>query len=175
MFWRSQFVEYYRRVMDVGLPILAVNLNDLTKDPGKKVAEICRAVGMPYFDDKEKFWEKEHHHLGGSFGVRKQVEAGRSFILARTIFPPDFERHVSDLRKQIAADVEVQRIIEVLRRVDVSVMARSGAVEQKFTRGRPYPLWYYWQRAKRIGFRYLPGKHDFVKAKTVATIPMEQQ
>jgi len=174
MFWRAQFVPYYRRVLAVGLPLLTVNFNDLTQSPQSKVVEVCAAIGMPYFPGKERFWEKEHHHLFGSLGIRRQVEAGDSIIQAEKRFPPEFAQRLDDLRPRIAADTEVQGLINILRRADVSYFA-DGSSPQQFTRKPPYPLWYYKQRARRLWNRYFPRPHDLGKREKAATIPLQQE
>jgi hypothetical protein len=175
MFWRSQFVTYYRRVLAVDLPLLAVNFSDLTQSPQTKVAEVCAAVGMPYFPGKERFWEKEHHHLFGSLGIRRQVEAGDSFIQATKSFPPEFAQQLDDLRQRIATDREVQALMAVLHQADVSRLALNGSWPQQFTRKPPYPLWYYKQRAKRLWHSYFPRQHHLAKREKVATIPRQQE
>jgi hypothetical protein len=175
MFWRSQFVKYYKRVIEVGLPVLAVNYNDLTRNPRVKVAEICAALGMPYFEGKERFWEKEHHHLFGSLGVRRQVEAGNSIIKSKDKYPPDFEIYVDFLQKRIAADSRVQHIVEFLRQADVSLISSEGSYTQQFLPHKPYPPWYYIQRAKQLFRKHFPKKTDPTKHEQVATIPLKQR
>ncbi len=174
MFWRSQFVKYYSRVIQVGLPVLAVNYNDLVRNPQQKVMEICTTLGMPYFEGKERFWEKQSHHLFGSLGVRRQVEHGNSVIKPKDDFPPDFEAHVDFLKNQIAADSEVQSIIKFLHRADISSITSKDSYDQKFLPRRPYPIWYYKQRAKRFFHKRFPKKFNPEGREDVATIPLRK-
>lgn len=171
LFWRSEFVKYYKRILQIGLPLLAVNFNELTRAPEAKVAEVCAAIGMLYYPGKERFWENEQHHLFGSFGVRRQVEAGESTILKKRQYPPQFAEQVSELRKQIAADKEVQHLLAILRQADVAHVSQQGQTVQSFAVRRLYPAWYYAQRGKRLLHRYFPRDIDFTKKEEVATIP----
>ncbi|RPI34544.1 MAG: hypothetical protein EHM70_02545 [Chloroflexota bacterium] len=173
--WRAHFVKYFRRVQEAGLPILAVNYNELARAPQQKIAEICAAIDMPYFAGKERFWEKEQHHLFGSFGVRKQVQIGDSFIQPDKAFPPEFEEQLKDLREQIAKDAEVQEIVTTLRGVDVSVVERGVGARQKFQPPIPYPAWYYWHQFKRLWRQRFPRNSDLTKSKKVATIPISEE
>ncbi len=159
-YWRSEFVNYYSKVFEIGLHFVAVNYNDLVNKPQYTVGKICATVGMPYFEGKERFWEKEHHHLFGSGEIRRQVEAGNSTINAITTFPQEFETHIDFLQKQVAADSRVQQILGVLRRADVSLIAGNSKGNKQFLPKKPYPLWYYRKRAIRLFRRYFPEKFD---------------
>jgi len=148
MLWRAEFVKYYRRLEQCGLPVIAVNYNELVREPKKKLADLCRVLGMEYFDGKERFWEKESHHLFSSFGVRQQLEAKDSQIREVEEVPSEFLDHAEFVRRTIATDGEVKRLIEFLRRHDVSVYNGPRA-QQRFVPRQPFPPWYYWHRAKR--------------------------
>lgn len=150
MFWRGLFVKYYDRVVRVGLPILAVNFGDVMRDPSTKLAELCSAVGMPYFDGKERFWEKQHHLLFANDGVRRQLGGGQSSLQSSITFSPEFESHVARIRDEIARDQQVQDLVARLQQADVS---HASAAPQSFSAPRPYPLWYRAHQAKQIVHR----------------------
>lgn len=154
--WRSEFVTYHHRLFGIKLPFFAVNYNQLVGDPQRLLAKTCAAIGMDYFEGKERFWEKEHHHLFGSSGTRKQVIAGTSTIRRRKDFPPAFERNIPYLRQQIAADADVQEILAVLKQSDVTQIGSDGHSSHRFLPKRPYPSWYYLRRALMLVQRYFP-------------------
>ncbi len=52
---------------------------------------------MPYFEGKERFWEKEHHYLFGSHTVYQQTARQDSEIKAARVFPPEFQAHQDTL------------------------------------------------------------------------------
>jgi hypothetical protein len=161
--WRKEFVSYYSRIFGLGLPILAVNFGDLVKDPAATLASICAAVGMPYYEGKERFWEKEHHYLFGSGGVRKQVEAGSSTIRARQQYPDEFEAQIASLKERIAADDTVQGILQKLQQADISLHTAGSDDHPPSPLKKPYPLWYYRKRAVRALRRYFPESYEDVE------------
>jgi hypothetical protein len=152
--WRRQFVGYYTKALQVGLPFLAVNYNELVANPQQKLGEICAAIGMSYFEGKELFWQKRHHYLFGSGGVRRQVKAQHSTIRPRGVFAPEFEARIDCLRKQVATDAAVQRILEALSGSIPLVTSDDSNVRQRVP-SRPYPLWYYKRRLWGSLRRYL--------------------
>jgi hypothetical protein len=160
IYWRKVFVKQHRRFFEIGLPFLAINYRDIVSNPQSKVEEICNAIGMPFFEGKERFWDKEHHHLFGSSGVRKQVVNGESIINSNEDFPREFEESIDYLRQQVVTDHEVQQIMEILRKADVSSFNDESSVNQRYTIKAPYPLWYYVKRIKRLKLRYLPERFE---------------
>jgi len=70
----------YSRFFDTGLPFVAINYAELTRNPDGVLRQLCEILGIPYFQGKEKFWNKTHHCLFGSNGVRKQLRSGESRI-----------------------------------------------------------------------------------------------
>jgi len=154
--WRRNFLSYYVKFLEAGLPFRAINFNDLVSNPQQKLADICRAVDMPYFEGKAKFWEKEHHYLFGSHGTFRQVADKNSSIRATENYPPEFIRYIDTLTAQIAADDEVQRILKALQQADISPNNRFSPQEQMATAPQPYPMWYYGMKARQIYRRYFP-------------------
>jgi hypothetical protein len=158
--WRHNFVRCYGRILKIGLPFVAVNYRDLVDTTQSKVLDICSAIGMPYFEGKERFWEKKHHHLFGSLGVRRQLQIGNGIIKAIKTFPPEFQAGVDSLQRQFAADIEVQHILRVLKQADVSSIATYSSPNQGFQLNNPLPLWYYLKRARQRFRRFFPQEFD---------------
>ncbi len=159
-YWRKQFIGTYQKIIQVGIPFWAVNYDELTKDPSRKIEEICQAIGIPYFAGKERFWEKEHHFLFGSTGVRKQVDAKQSTIYQGKLYPPEFEACVDALRIQIDEDTKIQQLIERLRNADVSSGGWSNRQDMPPYRQKTFPVWYYRKKIVRRLRRYFPEKYD---------------
>lgn len=172
MFWRSQFVKYHRRVQQLNFPVVAINYGDLMQRPREITALLCDAIGMPDYEGKEHFWEREHHHLFGSLGVRRQVEASRSVFVSQQNFPDEFATKVDALNETINADNEVQQLIQYLKSVDIT---ESGANRRREPYRPPhvYPAWYFVQRIKRIYRRYFPATlKQAGRVDNIETIPI---
>ena len=170
--WRAGFVKYYSKVIEVDLPFFAVNYNDLISDPPRKLAEICSAIDMPYFEGKERFWEKKHCHLFGSLGIRRQIEAGNSIIEAKKSFPPEFNMLIEDLTKNLAADSKLCQILEVLRKNDVSLCSNQYFTGHQFQNRNLFPWWYYAKKLKRALQRYCPKEFDPFAREALETVPL---
>jgi hypothetical protein len=161
--WYREFVSYYSKFFETGLPFRSVYFNDLVSNPQRKLAETCAAVGMPSFDGKERFWEKQHHHLFGSHSTYKQMAGKNSTIRASETFPSEFEAHIDALSQQIAEDPKVQQILETLQQAEVSSSGGFKAKDQELLARRPYPLWYYARRARQVVRRYFPERTGWVE------------
>jgi len=166
--WYHDFLGYYGKFFETGLPFRSVYFKDLVSHPQHKLAEICAAVGMPYFDGKERFWEKQHHHLFGSHSVYKQV-AGKqmagedSTIRASETFPPEFEAHADALSRQIAGDPKIQQILATLQQAEISSSSGFSAKDLEYLARKPYPLWYYAKKVRQVIRRYFPKRDNFTE------------
>jgi len=158
--WRREFVGYYTRFFETGLPFHSIYFNDLVANPPRMLAAICAAVGMPYFDGQERFWEKQHHHLFGSHGVYEQTVSPNPAIRASESYPPEFTAHIADLERRIEADAEIQRLLATLRRARIPPSGGFGPDSQRTGR-KPY--WYYLRRARQTAYRYWPRRKRWVK------------
>ncbi len=158
-FWRSEFMKYYPRITPVGLPLLTVNYSALTRQPAETLADVCRALGMPYFPGKEEFWQKDQHQLFGSLGVRRQPKWSLS-SLQTTSYPPEFAKHTDALRKQIAEDADLQTAIAALVASDVSKAPDGSGPQMPYSEKWVKPPWFYWQHAKLKVRRYRPQRLD---------------
>jgi len=172
MSWRREFVGYYHKIFQVGLPFWAIKYNELVADPPAKLRQICAALNMSYFEGKEEFWSKQHHHLFGSLGVRKQVKAGHSKFRAKQTLPVEFETQFAPLKEQISTDADIQRILTILNRADISTFKAGDNACQAYRPKKPYPLWYYFRRIRGAFRRYVPYKFDPAKHETVETVPL---
>ena len=148
-------MKYYGRIERLGLPMLTVNYRDLVANPNEKLRQICDAIGMEYFDGKERFWEKEAHHIFGSPSVRKQTESKASGIAEANSFASEFSAELAFVRERLDHDSEMQRLLEVVQRYDVGLVENSLSPVKTIQR-QTLPSWYYWQRAKRVFYRRFP-------------------
>jgi hypothetical protein len=67
-------VRYYRRLIDSGIlgdNWIAVDTEDLVRNPAGLTKALCIASGIPYFVGKESYWNFPMAHLGGGRTQRK--------------------------------------------------------------------------------------------------------
>lgn len=48
----------------------AVQYHQYTQEQQRVLQRTCEYLGIPYFEGKERFWEKQHHSLGGNLSAR---------------------------------------------------------------------------------------------------------
>ena len=171
MYWRRLFVKYYSRIFSAGLPLLTVNCGELVQDAPTKLRQICDAIGMPYFEGKENFWELQHHLMYCNTGVRKQLMAGDSSVQAHDSFPPEFQQHVDLVLGKVAKDTKVRYLIEQLQQADVSRVQQPVPVVQHFVTSRRRPAWYYAQMLRQFLRGRLTGELVNSDPENVATNP----
>jgi len=158
-FWRRVFVDYYTKFLQVELPFVSVSHKELVQHPGEKLAHICQVVGMPYFQGKERFWEKEHHFVFGSGGVQKQTAYGTSEIRSDDPFTPQFRQEMENLSEKIDQDAQVQKILGALKKAEVSHYDRNMTLlyQQSALPVAKRPFWYYKDWLKRKIRGYFPS------------------
>ncbi len=154
--WRSEFVKYHQRLFQLNPALCSVNQDDLVRDPQTILAQICTLVGMEYFEGKERFWEKTHHHLFGSNGARRQVESGESRLKPRGDFSPEFADSLATLERQIENDDEVQQILHKISSLDVMRGDGQADLSVHVAPAPPYPVWCYLMRMQTAVQRYFP-------------------
>jgi hypothetical protein len=158
--WRDEFIKCYSRFFETGLPFSAVSYNNLAKNPQRGVRAVCVAVGMPYYEGKERFFQKEHHYLFGSLGVRRQVQANDASITDRTGFPPEFHAKKNFLEEQIARDKAVQEILNILKQADIlSITSYTNGIRPIWP-NKLSPVWLFGKRMVRLLRRYFPENYD---------------
>lgn len=169
--WRKSFVGYHDKFLQTGLRFVAINYSAITENPGRATEQVCRAVGLPYFEGKERFWEKQHHFLFGSGGIKEQVKRGRSIIAGSKALPAAFEPHRAHIEQRVRDDATVQRILATLRAHDVSCMQPQAAVRPGYRSSVRRPAWYYARRLQGLLRRYFPEKYDASRFAGVETVP----
>lgn len=50
---------------------VGLSLESLLADPSSMTRRLCDILDLEYFEGKEKFWNFEHHHVGGASSVGK--------------------------------------------------------------------------------------------------------
>ncbi len=143
-----RYARYYKRFIELGLPFAAVNFHRLTKSPAEQLQEICRYSLVPYFEGKEQFWTKQHHHLFGSEGTRNQLGQEKNSIRAEQQFPTQFLDAFEEFEEKHGLRAETDAIQQILEANDVTRAAASDSVAFSASKQMRLPWWYYRQRAK---------------------------
>ncbi len=158
-YFRKQFLDYYERFLDLGLPFVAVSYQQLVNEPEHVLGHLCRVLGVDYFQGKQEFWNKHHHHFFGSAGTARQVGEGQSQVGLRRDFPAAFMTAWEDYCKRTTPDARLQRVVGELQRHDV---CNGKPVAQSARRSGSRPLWYYRHVLKGMVRRYFPERARIV-------------
>jgi hypothetical protein len=155
--WWKHFLRYHQRLLQVEFPFIAVNFSDLVADPAQQLKHLCAALGMEYLPGQEEFWQHEHHHLFGSLGTRRQLEAGRSHISAAgREFPEEFARLIPGFLARVERDPIANEVLSDLKAR--SADRTSNERYSFFVPPRMYPVWYYISGFKRRVRKRFPQK-----------------
>lgn len=149
------FVKYYKRFFQSNLAFIALDYNKLVADPTSILENLCQLLGIPYFEGKERFWKKEHHHLFGSLGTRKQVEAANSAIENRENYPLEFQNSIQKIEADNLRDKEFQGI---LSKLDFHEMRKSNT---KSNNKIYKQYWYYLAMLKQKIRKQFPEKRKY--------------
>lgn len=71
--WVRSWVNYHRLLYTLQPDNwTTVNYREYTSHP-ESLRNFCESLGIPYFEGKERFWEKSHHLLFGNHSARKHL------------------------------------------------------------------------------------------------------
>jgi hypothetical protein len=160
--WREIFIQWYKLFFEIKLPFISVSYNGLIENPSKKLRDICNITGINYMAGMKRFWEKQHHHLFGSLGTRKQLISNQpSKIHSKREFPPDFQMHANKIRQSIHKDTEIQGILNNLEQSEVSVVTKEYFQLNTYSKPMIYPWWYYLKKVKQVYKKRFPDNWPF--------------
>ena len=146
--YRASFLHYYERFLDLHLPFVAVNFEELVDTPEVMLKKICEYTGLEWQKGQEEFWNKQHHHLFGSAGTGSQVNAGNSSIRSKEEFPEEFLNEWQRTTALLGDDKRLNNVISALRDADiVSGSPMNSSVKPRY-RGIVKPFWYYHHAVK---------------------------
>lgn len=115
----SNFKKYYGNIIKSGLPFYSVKYESFVNDTSTVLKKLCEVIDMPYFEGKDRFWEKEHHFLYGSYGVKKQILNKTSMIIREESKPEEFNQVMTEVQDYISKDENLSLIINSLSKYDV--------------------------------------------------------
>lgn len=152
--WYKPFISYYHKFFQAKIPFYSVYYNELASEPDSKLKDICEKLSIEYFEGKERFWEKQHHHLYGSLGIRKQLaDTYRAEIKPVENLPEDFNKHINLIEQKIKNNFNIQSILNKLENSEISnnkLDYNNFVLKSNSQRPIVYPIWYYTNRFKRF-------------------------
>lgn len=170
-YWKKSFIGYYLKFINSSIPFISINYTELINNPSQLTEKICKMIDIPYFSGKERFWEKNHHCLFGSGGVKKQLERGNSEILTKPFFSDSYASQIVKFQDQIMNDADIQKILFSLQENDINNQDVSTGTVQEKTIKRIQPVWYYRKKIQNIIRRYFPENYESSKFQEVETVP----
>lgn len=157
--WKN-WTLYHKRFLKMKIPYFSVNFDDLVLYPNDKLEEICALVGMQYFEGKECFWTKSHHHLFGSLGTRRQVEKQKSYFKSPKQYNSDFIDKEKNLRKKYDKNETVRLIMETLKSNEISQnKTETNSIRPSIP--PRYPGWYFFSKFQKKIRRHFPQKWPY--------------
>jgi len=144
--------HYYDRAISARLPFVAVNYDWLVSNMDDSVRRLCGLLGIPHWEGKHCFWKKQHHHLWGSFGPRKQLfEKNPSNY--REGFSDEYRRLIPGYEKMFGEDPDLQGTLKFLQDRDIRNL---GQYPEHGRLGVRRPVFYYRQRIRDFRLRLFP-------------------
>jgi hypothetical protein len=152
MFWRSQYISYYKRMKQSQLPVYSVNLNEFLSS-SDTLEKVCEMANMRFFNNKSEFWKNQSHHLFGSKGTLNQVKKKYNSNISNK-FSNAFLIKLDYLNERISKDKKLQEIVEWLNNNDIKNKKDFSCTRQRII----YPLWYFYKKLKQKIRKIIPQK-----------------
>ena len=111
--WDSEWINYHRLYFSLIQNWKGVKYYDLVNDEAT-LKKACAYLGIPYFADKESYWNRTHHSFGGSLSARFHLH-DRTVAQKRYLDHSHDKQRMSLYRKVYYTGVEdedVQKLVE---------------------------------------------------------------
>ncbi len=135
--WERTWVVYHRLYYSLVGKWRSVKYEEYVNNPNT-LEEICRYLDIPYFEGKEKYWEKRHHLLFGNSSARihldkqpiaiteeitKRESTEYQQIYYRPVDDPDLMREID--RRMVDSPL-ISRILRLLNSYDIGAKAGNN-------------------------------------------------
>lgn len=141
---RYEFITYYKRFFESNLPFISLSYDKLVNDPSTTMKRLCQILDIPYNEGKEKFWQKQHHHLFGSRGTRKQVGTTTTEIRKKERYPQKFVELIPTIETDNLKNKDFQNILSKLKAHEMQEANISSSGNDIYK-----PYWYYLAKLKQ--------------------------
>ncbi len=109
---------------------------------------------LRYFHGKERFWEKDHHHLFGSRGTRKQTENSNSQIRKQEDYPEKYKNLIPKIEADNSRNIE---FINILSKLKAHEMKQTNQQDTEIKKSS----WYYLSKLKQKFQQRFPQKWKY--------------
>jgi hypothetical protein len=154
----KRYFQYYKELLQTGLPFYTVKYEDLANDPSKILESICEKTGMNYFKGKEDFWLGEHHFLFGSHGIRQQLRKSQSFIYKAEKKNDGFYNYLKENEESLFKSVHNFKHVENILEINDINNIKDIVPLHRESLHKPY--WYYIKKIGRAIKRYFPDDYQ---------------
>lgn len=151
-----EFIRYYKRFFTTNLSYIPLNYNRLIAEPEAILKQLCNMLDIPYFEGKEKFWEKKHHHLFGSMGTRKQIGKANAVIKQNEEYPEEFKRLIPGIEVDNEKNAALRNIVARLKANEMKPVSFRDKKIRK-------PFWYYLSKVKQKVKQRFPEEWKYVQ------------
>jgi hypothetical protein len=130
--WRRAWKNYYRLYFSLIENFFPVPYKGLAQKPSETISSICRSCGLEFHQDRERFWEKQHHTLFGNDSAKIHLysEKNTNYHVVSSKLPHQvpvddrhqtiyydnkvFEKLPDDVKREITADRQLLHIQSLL-------------------------------------------------------------
>ena len=158
----------YAVFFESNLHYVTINYDTLISDGTEKILEqLCHIIEIPFFKDKQKFWNKKHHHLFGSFGTRKQLFQANSSIYKEN-YSEEFLAIKPEIEEKIHANKKISAIVNQLYSTDIKNFEKYPFPFKKLSIKKSYNF-YYKSKLKRYVKRLSPVQYPDKESQLIHT------
>lgn len=174
--WKKAYINYYIRYFRIVKQWHSVCYSDLAKNPTKKIKKLCSLLDIIYFKNKEFYWNRQHHTIGGSNVAKLHLydPNNKSFNRIRNelnVTKPNvnsggdmevtqhrslhydfevFNKLPLHIQEEIKGDSRLQTVQKVLMLTEIDSVADKVEVEALINSLRIFPSWHIWYFAQKI-------------------------
>lgn len=149
-----EFIRYYERFFTTNLSYIPLNYNRLIAEPEATLKQLCDILNIPYFEGKERFWKKQHHHVFGSMGTRRQVGNKNAGIQRNEGYPQEFMSFIPGIE---AENLKSEALQNVLSKLKANEMREVRSTIRRIRK----PAWYYLSKMKQKVKQRFPEKWKY--------------
>lgn len=82
--WKRHWMNYHRLLVhQLGADFITLSYRDFATRP-ERLEAVCAQLGIPYFEGKERYWEKVHHTLFGNRSARRHLNEVEATLMGGT-------------------------------------------------------------------------------------------
>ena len=143
--WKRHWMNYHRLLVhQLGSDFITLSYRDFATSPAR-LEEVCRQLGIPYFEGKERYWEHVHHTLFGNRSARRHLNAVEASLMGGTYVDssqlhsiyykapndPDLAAHIEKQRVEDPLIGRMEAFLEARGREETTPLPEGLAMDDK--------------------------------------------